>query len=77
MFSHKELIVLHWRMSSKYSNVKTNILVFLDKFWSILRLLTEWFSVLIPCFSQGLIHVSKPTRHHVYGSPGGDLVCGG
>lgn len=54
MFSHKELIALHWRMSSKYSNVKTNILVFLDKFWSILRLLTEWFSVLIPFFHKVL-----------------------
>lgn len=51
MFSHKELIALHWRMSSKYSNVKTNILVFLDTFWSILRLFTEWFSVHIPFFS--------------------------
>lgn len=50
MFSHKELIALHWCKSSKYSNVKTNILVFLDKFWSISRLLTEWFSVLIPFF---------------------------
>lgn len=50
MFSHKELIALHWCKSSKYSNVKANILVFLDKFWSISRLLTEWFSVLIPFF---------------------------